>query len=341
MRIWFEYGAWLSKKARRTINELAAEEVESVAVIRHAALGDMILTRAFLLELRSCFPRARITLSLVSHYRSGAPEDLAERVHVVYDDDWREISLRERFRRFRSLGYHDILFDLACTSRSLWLCLLNPAGLKVGFPYRAIKKRLYYDATVQRSDLRFELDDMLGMLRLFGHQSQYPPRFALPGDPRPHDRPTVVYFTGASIPEKCWPEDRFSALIERMAQAYPEHDHLVLGGIMAWESTAAILQPLQQVTNVRGLKGGSLENAIALLRGADLLISNDTGIRNLAIATETPSVGIFFATWPFRYWPRFGQHDIVFNRDGSLPEVDAVFAAAQASLARIDHGDPI
>jgi ADP-heptose:LPS heptosyltransferase len=337
MRLWYDYGVWLSNKAKRTITELDADKVASVVVIRHAALGDMILTRPFLVELRTCFPNAQVTLSLVSHYRYGTPEDLADRVHVVRDSDWPELSIFERFRRLRGLGYHDILFDLACTSRSLWLCLLNRAGLKVGFPYRAIKRYLYYDAAVQRSDLRFELEDMLGMLRLFGHQSQYPPRFAVPGEAAPRSRPAVVYFTGAAVPDKCWPQERFSQLIARMAETYPECDHLVLEGIKEWESTADLLRSLQHVANVHGVAGGSLEDAIALLKSADLLISNDTGIRNLAIGIGTPSLGIFFATPAFRYWPRFGAHEVVLDRSGALPEVDAVFAAAQALMRRIER----
>ena len=62
--------------------------------------------------------------------------------------------------------------------------------------------------------------------------------------------------------------------------------------------------------------------------------SLDTGIRNLGIAAEIPTVGIFFATTPFLYWPRIPIHDNVFNADGSPPAVDAVYAAARAMLAR-------
>jgi ADP-heptose:LPS heptosyltransferase len=335
MRLWCDYGVWLSKKAKRTITGLDADKVESVAVIRHAALGDMILTRPFLIELGTCFPNAQVTLSVVSHYHYGAPEDLVDRVHVVRDSDWHDISIFERFRRLRGLSYHDIIFDLACTSRSLWLCLLNRAGLKVGFPYRTIKRYLYYDAAVQRSDLRFELDDMLGMLRLFGHQSQYPPQFAVPGQASPRFRPAIVYFTGAAVSDKCWPQERFSQLIARMAVIYPEWDHLVLEGVKEWESTAEILRSLHHVTNVHGVAGGSLEDAISLLMSADLVISNDTGIRNLAIGIGTPSLGIFFSTPAFRYWPRFGDHEVVLDRSGALPEVDAVFEAAQALMRRI------
>jgi ADP-heptose:LPS heptosyltransferase len=76
-----------------------------------------------------------------------------------------------------------------------------------------------------------------------------------------------------------------------------------------------------------------LDQTIALMKAAQCVISNDTGIRNLAISTETPTVGIFFSTIPFRYWPRYGRHIAVFNADGSVPSVTAVYQAIENVLA--------
>ncbi len=140
MRFWINKGAWASKQARRKIAVLRPQDVTSIAVIRHAALGDMVLTRPFLNELRRSFPGASLTLSVVSNYTRGIPEDLVDRVHVMYGSDRRDVPRREQVRRARTLGYHDIIFDVAATTRSFWLCVLNPARLKIGFPYRSITR---------------------------------------------------------------------------------------------------------------------------------------------------------------------------------------------------------
>ncbi len=50
MKLWFGNGAWASPKAIQRAESLKPEAVRKVAVIRHAALGDMILTRPFLKE---------------------------------------------------------------------------------------------------------------------------------------------------------------------------------------------------------------------------------------------------------------------------------------------------
>lgn len=331
MKFWFTKGAWASKKAREKVRHLSRGQVREIAVMRHAALGDMVLTRAFLIEARKAFKNARITLSIVSNYTRGVPEDLVDRIHVVHGTDQRRTPWMERIKRMRELGPQDIIFDLACTNRSLKTCLLNPAILKIGFPYRSLQARFFYDVAVCRSDLNFEVNDMLAMLNVFGIKTQYPHVFKMPGEPLQGDRPYIVYFTGASTPVKCWPAGHFVELLQSMAELYPGYDHLVLQGIQEWEKLDKILESFGAMTNVDVIEAETLEKTIALLKGASLVVSNDTGIRHLAIVSGTPTVGIFWAD-PFRYWPRYGNHEVVIEDAGWPPSVDSVREACHSLL---------
>ncbi len=335
MKLWFVRGAWASRKGREKAARLNPERVESIAIIRHAAIGDMIITRPFIHEVRRHFPNASITLSLVSNYTYGAPTDLVDRVHVAIGSDNRQASLREQIAAGRALGYHDILFDAAGTTRSYWLCLLNKAGLKVGFPYHAWQRPLLYDVAVLRSEFRFEADVMMDMLHLFGFHTRHPLDFALTSSPLQRPRPYVVYFPSASIPGKCWPHERFADLVARMAERYPDHDHVVLEGVKEWESIDDILSAQGDLPNVEGAKTASLDELMSLLQGASLVVANDTGVRNAAIAAGTPTVGIFFSTIPYTYWPRDGRHDAVFRPDGELPSVDEVFESSAGMLKSV------
>lgn len=338
MKLWFKHGAWCAKRARKVVQDLQPENVRSIAVIRHAAVGDMVITRPFLIELRRLFPNAKITLSLASNYTRAAPLDLVDRVHTIFGSDQRDIPLPQQIRRARELGSHDLLFDLAATTRSFWVCLLNKARLKIGFPYHAIQNYIFYDITVPRSDFRYEAENMLDMLNVFGHSHQYPLQFAMNAASETRDKPYVLYFPSASTPEKCWPHESFSILIRQMSERYAEYEHIVLKGVDEWEQIDSILEPLSELLNVKGLAlmdcEGSLSEikGLSLINGASLLVVNDTGIRNVAIACDTPTVGIFFTTEVFRYWPRFGRHEVVFNADGSVPDVASVFAAANNLL---------
>lgn len=332
MKLWFKSGAWANKKAAQVASQLAPHEVRSVAVIRHAAVGDMVLTRPFLIELRRFFPNAKITLSLVTNYTRGAPLDLVDRVHVAYGSDQRGVGLKAQIARGKELGYHDLLFDLAATSRSFWLCKLTPARLKIGFPYRAIQRMLFYDVTTLRSDLHFEAETMLEMLNVLGHAHESPLRFAMPVIAAQRSKPYVVYFPSASTPDKCWPHAHFAELVARMAQSYPDHEHIVLKGIAEWETIDDIMAPLAGRNNVTGLTLNDFDATVSLVKGASLLVGNDTGIRNIAIACETPTVGIFFSTEPFRYWPRYGGHEAAFCVDGAVPATEPVYVLCNKLL---------
>jgi ADP-heptose:LPS heptosyltransferase len=340
MKLWFKHGAWCSARARQVVKSLQPEDVRNIAVIRHAAVGDMVITRPFLVELRRLFPNAHITLSITTNYRRAAPVDLVDHVHVQYGNDRRDVSLREQIKRVRELGEQDLLFDLAATSRSFWLCLLIGAKLKIGFPYHALQKYIYYDITVPRSDFRVEAENMLDMLNAFGHRHQYPLDFAMCPPSAERARPYVLYFPSASSPDKCWPHEDFAQLVGHMSECYPAHDHIVLKGVEEWERIDTIMEVVGSRANVTGISllecEGELSDikGLSLINEAALLVVNDTGIRNVAIACNTPTVGIFFTTEVFRYWPRGTIHEAVFNADGSIPDAGSVFAAAQGLMEK-------
>lgn len=155
MRFWHTKGVWTSSNAAEKIKDVSPDQIKSIAIIRHAALGDMVLTRSFIIEAQKFFKNAKITLSISSNYMRGIPEDLVDRIHVVHGTDVRDTPFRERYRRFKELGHHDLIFDLASTTRSYMTCFFNSAKLKIGFPYRRIRALMFYDVAVCRSDSNF------------------------------------------------------------------------------------------------------------------------------------------------------------------------------------------
>ena len=334
MHVFSQRGAWISKTGQKTLAQLNKDSVKKIAVIRHAALGDMLLTRPFLIEIRRCFPNSEITLSVVSHYQNGIPHDLIDHVHVIYGNDQRAVPKIKQISKMRELGEQDIIFDVAATPRSKALCFFSKARIKIGFPYK-VSQRWLYDAVIFRTAFKFEAEVMLDMLHLLGHVTEYPPRFNMPGNVVQRARPYILYFTGSSKPEKCWPMERFTQLVGEIASLYKDIDHIFIEGRAKWESIDPILKCLEQFENVEGLKGLDLEQLIAHVKGSLLLVSNDTGIRHIAIASEIPTLGIFFDDYPFRYWPHYGIHEIAFDPESSIPSVANLNETMQRMLGRI------
>lgn len=327
MKLWYEKGAWASKKAKNTAETIFPEAVLSIAVIRHAAIGDMMVLRPFLLQARAFFPNATITLSIINNYSYGAPTDLVERLHRIDKKiNGKKTSYAERLKQIRELGEHDLIFDMANTGLSGIICLLNSAKLKIGFPYRTFKNHLFYDIGLLRSDLVPEVETLLHMLYILGAPKSTILNYGYPPYATKTDRPYIIYFTSASLGWKWWPKEHFTELIKSMALQYPHIDHVILEGINPEEKVDDLMEELSSFTNVTKREALALEQIIPFLGEATLVVSGDTGIRNMAIAADTATVGIFFFTVPYRYLPMNAKHQAVFNSDGSIPDVKSVFS---------------
>lgn len=336
MKLWIDKTAWVSPRAQRIVAGLHPPDIRRIAVIKHGALGDMLLTRPFLITLREYFPEAQITLSAASHYLNGIPEDLIDRLHVGFGKKERGKSLPETLRNYKSLGAHDLLFDLTSNARSLWVTRLNPARVKIGFIPSGGHRRFFkliYDVAAPRTEYKFEAETFLDQLNVLGLQHRWPLRFDLPVQERSIPEKYILYFPGASDPYKCWPAEHFTGLIGQMLERFGERRHVVLGGVQEWEKQRAreVAAPFRNNEKVVFREGG--ETAFALVAHAECFIGNDTGIRNYAVAAGVPTVGIFFSTLPFRYLPRFGKHRAVFELEGGAPAVEKVYRAALEILA--------
>ncbi|HKI99508.1 MAG TPA: glycosyltransferase family 9 protein [bacterium] len=340
MLLWPHKYIRASKAARERLAGLRAEDVRSVAVIKHAALGDLVLARPFLTTVRKHFPNASITFGAIANYLNGVPEDLVDRVHVAAGQFRPRPSFRTRMRSYRELGYHDLIFDITASSASAWITQVNPARVKFGYRHSPLAP-LLYDVTIPRGFMSFEAENFLHQLAILRIRYDWPLDFGWPAPQRATAPPYLVYFPTASVPEKCWPAERFGALLGRLAEALPDYEHRLLYGVADWEvETGDIaLAAAGERPNVRAVRDAKGEAFHALLRGGTVLICNDTGVRNLAIGRGLPTLGIFDATTVDTYLPRFGHHDAVHEPNGGWPSVDAVAETALRMVNAIAH-DP-
>lgn len=335
---WFEKGAYATKKARNFLNnKFDPLKVKKIAVIRHAALGDQVITRPFLVLARQLFPNAHITLCVVSNYQYGMPNDLVDSVHIMHGSDRRkETTLIKKIKNIKELTEQDILFDLAATNRSYWMTALSKAKLKIGFPYRSYLNKLLYDITVPRSDFVAEVDSMLHMLKLLGCNPSYPLEFSYPSNSinKNRENPFILYFNGASQESKMFPITSQKELLEKAIKNLPNYQHVFLEGVSNNEK-GNLLIDLKSYENFCIQPSIELDKITQLISEATLVVCTDTGIRNLAIATHTPTVGIFYSTVPFRYTPQYEYHHIIMNADARLPTADEVFDGVLIALERI------
>ena len=320
--------AFASKKALKYLQDKNPVDIKQVVVIRHAAIGDFMNIRPFLLGLKSFFPNAKVTLNTINTYAYGTPDDLIDVVHIIDRTvNGKKTSAFQRLKQIRQLPKADILFDLTDSSLSLLTAIFSKPKLKIGYSYRP-SRRFFYDISTLRSDFILEADSVLHMLYMLGYSRHGDLKYGYDKLYPKKPAKQIVYFAGASMKNKCWGEDRFNALIGQLSDQYPDYKHVILQGIRDDEKFLEIYKPISDKGNVVLKETMSLDGVMQFLSNSHLLISNDTGIRNMAIATQTPTIGIFFDIAPFKYWPNEKKHNCVFNEDYRQPAVNDVLSSA-------------
>jgi len=332
--------ARVTKKAQKKANGLTRDDIKKVAVIRHAAIGDFVVMRPFLIHLKRFFPNAHITLSADGNAMYGLPYDLVDDVHIIdkreKGDRSKKTSFFSRFRQIKALGEQDLVFDLTDSTLTILIVLFTKAKLKVGYPYRYIRQ-LFFDIAVPRSDFVLETDSMLHQLNVLGAPPQYPLEYGFEKYERDSKAPYIIYFAGTSMKARCWPEKSFTELIQRLRIEFPNYKHIVLKGIRSDEQFDELYGPLAQYDDVIHQESMVLEDVMPYLAKSSLVIAGDTGIRNMAISMQAPTLGIMWSPGvsAIRYLPKDIKHAVVFNEEFKVPTVDEVYEGTTRLLSKL------
>ncbi|HEX5828188.1 MAG TPA: glycosyltransferase family 9 protein [Candidatus Limnocylindrales bacterium] len=115
-------------------------------------------------------------------------------------------------------------------------------------------------------------------------------------------RPLVIVHPGASAALRRWPARGFATVVDRLVA---EGADIVLTGQAGERPLTALVRSLvakpERVADLAGRT--SLDELAGILRRADLLVANDTGVSHVAAALGTPSVVVFVGTDPVRWAP--------------------------------------
>ncbi|MER7609098.1 glycosyltransferase family 9 protein [Nocardioides sp. NPDC127503] len=139
-------------------------------------------------------------------------------------------------------------------------------------------------------------------------------RLAQPPDRAPRE-PAILIHPGAASGSRRWPPDRFAELAT----------HLAIAGVPVLITGSSGERDLAEDVRLRAglapdanLAGTTdLIGLAALVAGAHLLISGDTGVAHLAPAFATPSVTLFGPTPPALWGPPPGPHIALWR--GTVP----------------------
>ena len=295
-----------------------------ILVIKPSSLGDVIHALPFLNAVRESFPKAEIDW-VISKSLKGLLEDnpLIDNLIILNKDSWKSIrrlpkTLAEiaRLKRYLKKKKYDIVVDLQGLLRSGLIAKSTPAATKVGFADSREGSTLFYDKKVNVDKSLHAVDKCLEAAKAIGakvRKAKFPLSVGMDakksikellGDTKEY----IVIIPSARWASKRWPAERFTALIKKVNMpcviAGTRGDRKISKTIIDSFNKGGGKKKSGNEDRVIDLCGKTdLKELIALLAGANAVVSNDSGPLHIAAALKRPAVAVFGPTDPVKTGP--------------------------------------
>ncbi|MCI0336458.1 MAG: lipopolysaccharide heptosyltransferase II [Acidobacteria bacterium] len=123
--------------------------------------------------------------------------------------------------------------------------------------------------------------------------------------------PLIALNAGATNSRaKCWPEDRFAALAERLIKELNARI-ILIGAASERDYAERVMEQVKTRCAINLAGRTSMAELIGLLDACDLLVSNDTGPAHIAAALGRPTLTIFGPTNEFETAPTGSRAELI------------------------------
>ena len=296
---------------------------ERFLIVRLGSLGDVVHAIPVAAALRNRFPHAHIDWMVDPRYEEllGLVESVDRGVPV----DPRQLTLGgsmflSTLRALRRARY-DAVIDLQGLLKSAVLARLVGARRTIGFPRQHLREplaRLFYTDAPDPAGATHIIDKNLALLQpleVTDRRVHFP--ISIPHTPSVESVKArfaqgryALLNPGAAWPNKRWPADRFGSVAASIQREFGMRslvlwgpgEQTLAGAVAAASDGAAEAAPPTTVSDIVGIA-----------RGAQLMISGDTGPLHIAGAVATPIVALFGPTRPERNGP-WAVRDITVSR---------------------------
>src|SRR5579871_307487 len=274
-----------------------------IGLLNTAAIGDTLLMAGPLADLRERYPFGEfVVLAGPSNYEAAKLLDPEVRVvNLPVLDPLSSVRLLRGLRL-------DLLLDFGAWARlNALLSALSRAKFTVGFRTRGQYRHYAYDAAVEHSDDLHELENYRRLTAVVNVAPEHQPRIRgqLPSNGGLARSYLVFHLWpgGTASRYKQWPLERWIKLAEHFIRA--GFTIVFTGSPPQQSANDAVIAALNP--ELRGLAlnqaGLSLAGTCALISGASLVVSVDTGAMHLAAALEAPTLALMGPACRRRWGP--------------------------------------
>jgi len=301
-------------------------------IVKMSAMGDVVHTLPALRSLRNKFPQAYIAWVIEDRFKDLLYDnpDLDEIIPVRLKY-WRQNvslnSLKEFWSFIKKIRKHkfDTLIDFQGLIKSGMIAFISRIPEKIGFHSNDCREKPNRFFTNKKAPLigrdTHVVDKNLSLLKMCGvddiimefpllvpHEAEESIDVYLDSNPDLTAKPIIAVHFGVGFKTKTWELSRFAELSDRVT------DELDCNVLLTWGpgEHEKVHSLSDQIKNKHWVAPkNNLQQAIALFKRIDMLVSCDTGPVHICAAYQVPTVSIHGPTDPEYSRPREGIHEVV------------------------------
>jgi len=334
----------------------------NIALVKLSSIGDVVHALPVAAALRASLPQAHLAW-IVERREAAVLRGNAALSEIVPVDTrgWRRVrtvlSIAEATGALVALGRHlrasrfDVAIDLQGLVKSGVITAATRAPLRIGFVAAHCRESASTLFTNHRvapaASARHIVDRYLSLVEPLGvrpHTVEFPlptdgvaearvDEFLARAGLKPRDR-LVVLNPGAGRPDKRWPIAHFQGLARRLVDDAGAAVLVIWGPNELGEARAIV--DTDPAGRARLAPPTNLDELLAVLRRASVVVAGDTGPLHLAAALGTPCVGLYGPTSVERNGPYGQAHRAHAAPDGTMASlgVEPVFRSVAEILPR-------
>ncbi len=303
---------------------------EKILVVRYRFIGDTILTVPFLRNLRRAYPDAQIDM-LVAPKSGEVIENCPYVDNFIYFDTTRKHkyeNVDEEKKTFLSYvkklskeKYDKAYVLKRSLSSALLVCL---AGIQNRIGFDTEKRGFLLTKKVKYDKHKHEAECFLDVLRADGievkdsYLENWVPESASMKIDSVLDaysvvsKPKVIVHATATNEGKIWPLENFAKVVEYLSNEIGAQV-IYIGTAFdkpAYEKMESMISSDLKIKPLNFCGEFTLQESLALIAKADLLIGNDSGNLHMAASVGTKVVGIY-GPMPFDKWYAMGEGNVL------------------------------
>lgn len=292
--------------------------IQSIAIVRLSAMGDVLMMVPLVRTLQKHFPEASITW-IISRPAYFLVEGM-EGVEFIVIDKPKSLKDYYQFYQMMKGRSFDVLLAPQASFRANCLYPLIKAKRKIGYDkIRAKDGHHYFVHDMIPNKQNHTLEGFLQFAEALGVDEPVI-EWDLPisdadrawvDESLPFEGRILLINPAASKPERSWLPERYIEVIHYIQQHYPDIHVVLTGG--PTEQDRALSEAIQKSATVWDFVGKTKpKQLLALIERGTLMLCPDTGPAHMAVAMGTPVIALHAVTNPEISCP-YGAKDKVIN----------------------------